>query len=74
MDTPLPEVRAAMSRDDAGLVVVRGPGGGVAGYITAGSLLGDAGPDEDDVSWGDPRMEVPLLGPGGGTVRVCVSS
>jgi CBS domain-containing protein/tetratricopeptide (TPR) repeat protein len=74
IDTPLPEVRAAMTRDDAGLVVVRGPGGGVVGYITASSLLGDASPDEDDVSRGNPGMEVPLLGPGGGTVRVSVSS
>ena len=37
MDTLLPEVRAAMTRDGAALVVVRGPVGGVVGYITASS-------------------------------------
>jgi hypothetical protein len=39
-----------------------------AGTRAASSLLGDTDPDEDDVSRGDPRMEVPLPGLGGGTV------
>jgi CBS domain-containing protein/tetratricopeptide (TPR) repeat protein len=72
MDAPLAAVRAAMYRGDGGLVVVRGPGGGVAGYITASSLLADAVPDEDDGNRERPRMEVPLLGAGRGTARICV--
>jgi len=73
MDTPLPEVRAAMARNDAGLVVVCGPAGGVVGYIMASSLLADSGTAGDSANWGQPHMEVPLLGPGGGTARICVS-
>jgi CBS domain-containing protein len=74
MHTPLPEMRAAMARDDAGLVVVRGPGGAVAGYITASSLLAGSVPGRDGSNGDQSRMEVPLLGPGGGTARICVSS
>jgi CBS domain-containing protein len=72
MDTPLPEVRAAMAHDDTGLIVVSGPGGGVAGYITASVLLADDTLPGRDVGNRRAGMEVPLLGPGGGTSRICV--
>jgi CBS domain-containing protein len=74
MTAPLSMVRALMARELTGLIAVTGPGGMIVGCITAQSLLADeAGTGNSDTGRPEqPSTLVPLLRPGGGTVKVCM--
>ncbi len=62
MDASGPAVRNAMAHGGTGMVIVTGPDGETAGYITAESLLAGE-PSTAPASHGPARFQVPLLVP-----------
>jgi CBS domain-containing protein len=71
MTAPLSRVRELMTREPTSLIAVTGPNGLPVGCITASSLLADQ-PGNRDTAWsGQHSTLVPLLRPGGGTVKIC---